>query len=175
VRRIALSAWSAGYGAITKIIDSQKNADRIDALLMLDGMHVSYLDPKRKTDLDPLRLDPLLRAAKEAAEGRKLFTITHSDIKPPDYASVAETADALLGALAVERVPRRDEPLKVALTAAVGVVAKDAERRLQQTSEARRGGLHVRGYAGETAEDHMAHLLQMSATVLPELAERWTP
>ncbi len=31
----------------------------------------------------------------------------------------------------------------------------------------------VRGYRGETPEHHMAHLLQMGATVLPELASRW--
>jgi hypothetical protein len=40
-------------------------------------------------------------------------------------------------------------------------------------SEARLGGLHVRGYGGETPEHHMSHLLQMAATVLPELSERW--
>jgi len=31
----------------------------------------------------------------------------------------------------------------------------------------------VRGYRGNTPEHHMAHLLQMGATVMPELAERW--
>jgi hypothetical protein len=40
------------------------------------------------------------------------------------------------------------------------------------TGEARVGGLHVRGFRGNTPEHHMAHLLQMGATVLPELSAR---
>jgi len=35
------------------------------------------------------------------------------------------------------------------------------------------GGLVVRGYRGGRAENHMAHLFQMAATVLPELVDRW--
>jgi hypothetical protein len=173
LRRIALSAWSAGYGAVAKIIDSQKNVDRIDALLMQDGLHVSYLDLKRKADLDPRKLEPFVRFAKEAAAGRKLFTITHSEIDPIDYASVAQTSDALLRAVGAERSQVSDEPPRVTLPASVGVVAKEAERWLKQTTEARIGAFHVRGYVGQTPAHHMAHLVQMSVTVLPELAERW--
>ncbi len=41
------------------------------------------------------------------------------------------------------------------------------------TTEASVGELHVRGFRGNTPEHHMAHLLQMASTVLPELVERW--
>ena len=47
------------------------------------------------------------------------------------------------------------------------------ETRLEQKTEGKKGGLHVRGYSGQTPDQHMAHLVQMSVTVLPELAERW--
>ena len=44
---------------------------------------------------------------------------------------------------------------------------------MEPVSEATVGTFHVRGYRGNTPEHHMAHLLQMSATVLPELVARW--
>ncbi|HSN98509.1 MAG TPA: hypothetical protein VLS89_09425, partial [Candidatus Nanopelagicales bacterium] len=62
---------------------------------------------------------------------------------------------------------------KVSMPSTAGVWSKEAERWLRQTTEARREGLRIRGYVGETPEDHMAHLVKMSVTVLPELAERW--
>jgi len=35
------------------------------------------------------------------------------------------------------------------------------------------GSFRIRGYRGNTRGHHMAHLFQMGATVLPELAQRW--
>ena len=174
LRRVALSAWSAGYGAIAKILESKKNFERVDALLLLDGLHTSYLDKKRKTNPNPAQIEMFTRFAKEAAEGKKLFTMTHSDTKPVEYASTLETSDAVLQLLGVERASVHETPSRVTLPASVGVMgAKKKERWLEQTTEARKGGLHVRGYVGQTAENHIAHLVQMSVTVLPELAERW--
>jgi hypothetical protein len=171
--RVALSSWSAGYGAVAKIIDSKKNFERVDALLMMDGLHVAFLDQKNKTGLDSLRLQPFIRFAREAADGKKLFTITHSEIKTEDYASASETADALIRATDAERSPAAEAPPKVSLPSMAGVWSKDAERWLEQKTEAKKGGFHVRSYVGQTPEHHMAHLVQMSVTVLPELAERW--
>jgi hypothetical protein len=114
-----------------------------------------------------------MRFAAAAAEGKKLFTITHSKIEPRDYASAEETANELLKAVGGQRLEVGAQPAKVTLPATVGVWSKEAERWLEQTTEARLGGLHVRGYVGQTPEHHMAHLVQMSVTVLPELNERW--
>ena len=173
VRRVALGSWSAGYGALAKLLDVAKYVERIDSVLVLDGIHAAYLDPKAKT-VDPLRLAPFLRFAKLAAEGKRLFTITHSDIGGTTYASTAETADALLQEVGAERTPASDTPPRVTTKTALAAFNKGAqETRLEQKTEGKKGGLHVRGYSGQTPDQHMAHLVQMSVTVLPELAERW--
>jgi hypothetical protein len=172
VRRVALGSWSAGYGALSKLLDVEKNVDRIDAVLVLDGIHVAYADPKAKT-VDLLRLGPFVRFAKLAADDKRLFTITHSDIQGASYASTSETADALLHEVGAERTQAQATPPKVTLPTALAALPKPQEVWLEQTSEAKKGGLHVRGYSGQTPEQHMAHLVQMSVTVLPELAERW--
>lgn len=111
-----------------------------------------------------LRIEPFLRFAEEAAHGLKLLSITHSDIDTVEYASTTETANALFREVNAEREPSDPaltSPPDVNLQAAVGVVAKKSKQLLEQTSEARLGQLHVRGYVGKTAEHHMAHLLQL--------------
>ena len=93
--------------------------------------------------------------------------------KNREYASAEETADVLLAEISGKRVEKREAPPKVSLPSTVGVWSKEAERWLEQTTEAQVGSFHVRGYVGQTPEHHMAHLVQMSVTVLPELAARW--
>ena len=83
------------------------------------------------------------------------------------------TAGYLLTAVGAHRGPPAPEPQYFALASMKGAVAKDREKTMEPTSEARVGGLIVRGYRGETPEHHMAHLFQMAATVLPELVHRW--
>jgi hypothetical protein len=175
VRRIAVGSWSAGYGAVYRILQAKGAIGRIDALLMLDGLHVGYDDAKAGT-ADPLLLEPYLKYAQEAASGRKLFIITHSEIKPGAYASSTQTADLILGALGAQRQPldpEKDSPPRVAFEEAVKAFPHDAQRWLQARNAAHVGNLHIYGYAGTTAEDHMAHLIQMSVTALPPLVQRW--
>jgi hypothetical protein len=69
--------------------------------------------------------------------------------------------------------PQEGPPPHLVLRTAEGAVAKAQEKQMEPISEARVGTFHVRGYRGNTPEHHLAHLLQMGATVMPELAARW--
>jgi hypothetical protein len=42
VRRVALSAWSAGYGAVFRILDRPEGMERVDAVLLADGLHAGF-------------------------------------------------------------------------------------------------------------------------------------
>ncbi|EYF02903.1 hypothetical protein [Chondromyces apiculatus] len=180
LRRVALSSWSAGYGAISKILEMRRGADPLDALLVLDGIHTGWLEGSRTHDLaalNPLHLDAFARAARRASSGDFLFSITHADIDPIAYAGTSLTADYLLREAAgqpLERTAPGPAPAHLALRSAEGAVAKRLEKRLEPTSDTRLGDLHVRGYTGNTPEHHMSHLLQMGATVIPELVSRWS-
>ncbi len=174
VRRIALGSWSAGYGAIGGILQQPKSHEHLDALLVLDGIHVGWIEDDR-TRLNALNLFPFVDAAKAAARGDFLFSITHSEVLPEDYASTTATADLLLDAVGGARhaVDERDAPPHLALESAKNAVSKKLEKHMEPLNEATVGAFHVRGYRGNTPEHHMAHLLQMGATVMPELAARW--
>lgn len=174
LRRVALASWSAGYGAIGTILEQRKGKDPLDAVLVLDGIHTGFVggDP---SVLNAMNLAPFLQAARTAAEGQLFFSITHSDVEPIGYASTSATSSLLLDAVRATRelADPASAPEHVQLAAAEGAVSRKLEKHMEPETEARLGGFHVRGYRGNTPEHHMAHLLQMAATVLPELAARW--
>ena len=172
-RRVAIGSWSGGYGAISAILEQKNGLSSLDAILVLDGIHCGFSEDDPKA-LNARILSPFFDATRRAAEGKILFSITHSEIDPIAYAGTYLTAGYLLDLVHGRRTePKAEPPEHVQLKAAEGAVSKALEKWMEPISEATVGTFHVRGYRGNTPEHHMAHLLQMSATVLPELVSRW--
>lgn len=146
---ISLVGFSAGYGAIRAILRHDRYFQMVDNVLLLDGIHASYVpEGKRLADggvINADDLDSYIAFARAAVAGRKKFLISHSEIFPGTYASTTECVDHLLGVLGIKRRARlRQGP--------VG---------MQQLSEVNAKGFHVRGYAGNTGEDHGDQLQAM--------------
>src|SRR5262249_17727964 len=156
-------------GAVVRIIENPALASQVDAVLLLDGIHASFLPDG---SIDMLRLTPYERFARQAIAGEKLMVITHSEIKPPDYPGPPATTDGLLRLGGIERTKGGEEPAFPALSSSHGV-PKSKIVPLKPISEAHAGSFHVHGYSGETAEDHIAHLVHMATTALPYLVGRW--
>lgn len=173
-RRVALSAWSAGYAAIGSILRHRKGEDWLDAILVFDGIHAGWR-AEAPDQINPRPLEAFVQIAKQAARGKLLFSIAHSEIEPPSFAGSRDTAAYLLRSVGA----RPDEdvmlelPPHLELRAAANAVSKRREKRMLPYSDTQIGDLRVRGYRGDTREHHMAHLLQMAATALPDLAKRW--
>lgn len=139
---LTLTAWSAGYGAIREILRVPDYFQRVDRVLLIDGLHAGYLDGKpgpQESTLETADLDVFLSFAREATEGRKQMFVTHSEIFPGTFASTTETADWLLAQLGLKRKP----------------VVKWGPMGTQQLSEVRQGNFLLRGYAGNSAPDHV--------------------
>ena len=66
------------------------------------------------------------------------------------------------------------DPTEVAFAMTMADVPKANRRWLNHCTEAHKGLLTVLGCKGNTPEDHIAHLVQMTVTVLPPLVKRWT-
>ena len=152
---ITLSGWSAGHGAIRAILLEPRHFARVNAILLIDGMHTSYV-PEGKVmasggTLDTTNLAAFAAFARAAGRGEKRFLVTHSEIFPGTFASTTETADWLLAALGKRRT----------------AVLKWGPRGLQQLSESRAGRFELLGYAGNSAPDHVDQLHAM-----PELLRR---
>ena len=178
LRRVALTSWSAGYGAIESILEHrrapQAERDALDAIIALDGIHCGFVDGDRKR-LNERTVLPFLRAAEAAANGGLMFSMTHSQIDPVGYASTARTAKLLLARVGAQ--PGADPTLRippwVALPAAARALKNDHVRRMLPTHDTHVGQFRVQGFEGRGRDDHAMHLTQMAAIALPDLAKRW--
>jgi hypothetical protein len=157
VGRVALSGWSAGYGAIYRVLARPAEAARVDAVLLADGMHVGFENGRR---VRAAAMAPFQSFAASAARGEKLMAVTHSAIVPPTYASTTATAHFLPDSLGLQRRPLRAEGLAPGM---------------EQLEHAEQGSFVVDGYAGGDAPAHCAHLYAIGDTLWSRLLERWSP
>jgi hypothetical protein len=173
VRRVAIATWSAGYGALFQILKDPQRDTPVDAVLGMDGLHGSFVGGGR--EVQPESVEPYVDFAREAIAEKRLFVITHSAITTAEYASSTESADAILAPLGIARkqVDPTYSPPPVSFTTAVTAFPAGGRKWLTAVNEAHDGDFHVYAYTGNTPEDHIAHLAQMSVTVLPPLKERW--
>lgn len=153
ISRLALSSWSAGYGAIEQFL--RWRPERVDAVLLADGLHVGFVDRERRT-VDATRLEVFTAFAHKASRGEKLMAITHSGIEPAEYASAAETALALSEAVRAPTWP-----------------VASGNHGMWQLTAARRGQFYVEGYAGNDKAAHSRHLYSIGHTSFARLREHW--
>ncbi len=155
--RVALSAWSAGYGAVSALLRDPATVQRIDAVLLADGLHSGYSDEKKRV-VNEAPLGKYAKIAEAAFKGDKLFVLTHSSIPTYGYPSASETIGTLLK---ITSTPKT-------VNATVG------PRSMRQIYESHRGDFHVKGFEGQGVKDHIDHIWGMNETILPYLRERWS-
>jgi hypothetical protein len=172
VRRVALSAFSAGFGAVERLLERPDAMETIDTVILLDGLHTGF-DEHHEVDVQ--RIDPFVRFARAAERGDKLFFVTHSDIPVDEYVSTSLTADALLRLLGLSREPGGEAPEMPDLPSLGGKLAPKYLQHLVPVDRAEKNGFILRHYAGKTQEDHRAHLQHIATTAAPLLAARWSP
>ena len=154
-RKIGLSAWSAGYGAVEQILRQDHGKQRVDAVILLDGLHAGY---EADGSLNDGQLAPFVDFAKRAKAGKRFFYFSHSSIIPPGYASTTETAGYLVHAL--------------------GAKYKASKRRkdrwgLEQHHKYDAGNVHIRGYDGNDKMDHCAHIGLLRDVLKVHIKRRW--
>ncbi|MDB4938997.1 MAG: hypothetical protein JWP87_5969 [Labilithrix sp.] len=156
MKRIALSAWSAGFVSVAKILSDPANVEKVDAVLVADGFFTSLTNIKKRT-VNTASLERFANLAQAASRDEKLFAITHSSIPTVDYASTTETAAKLLEMTSSTKTPSK----------AIG------PKEMHETYAVDRGSFHVKGYEGVTAGDHIKQITGMGETMYPYLKARW--
>jgi hypothetical protein len=150
---VYLSGWSAGYGAIRQILRRRSNWAQVQGVLLIDGMHASYIPGGRPLAdggvLDTMDVTTFAEFARAAVQGEKRFLVTHSEIFPGTYASTTECADWLLQTLGIPREP----------------VLEWGPMGTQLLSRSRRGRFEVLGFAGNSAPDHVDQFHGMATFV----------
>jgi hypothetical protein len=158
IRHLALSAWSAGYGAIVEIL--KQGHGGIDAVVLLDSLHAGWsrTAPRRRgpRPLGDHHIAPVIEFARLASQGQKTFVLTHSNVDPVTYPSTGRTADFLLERLGLVRE----------------TVLRDAGL-LTQIGAVDVQGLHVWSYRGNDERTHCAHLSLIAQAVRDVLEPAW--
>lgn len=175
IRRIALSAWSAGFASVGQILSSRSRLDRVDAVLFMDTPHAKYAPGGEDAVYLP-SLENYLSFARRAMAGQKLMVITHSAIPTEGYPSTTRTIDALLEQLSLEREVVTSDAVSfppVELSVAKRAFPDGERNWLKVVTKAEQQDFHVYGCPGTRKGDHIAHLAQMSVTVIPPLRKRW--
>jgi hypothetical protein len=144
-QHVCVSSFSAGFGGVRALLKVPEYFERIDALYLADTVYAGYLQENGHRRVDPANMEDFRRFASEAAAGRKTMFITHSYLEPGSYAGTHETADDLIDFVGAHR-QTVDEP---------------GPAGMRIISRAEKAGFIVRGCAGKTGEDHMAHLRNM--------------
>lgn len=145
--RVVIVSFSAGYGAVREILKTPAYVERIAGVLMTDSMYASYRGDPAQRRVEPAHVAPFVAFAKLAAAGEKVMVVTHTYLQPTGYAGTHETAAHLLAELNLPAEPVPD---------AEAVHENTGTLRMVERTDA--GGLHVYGYAGDTGQDHGAHL-----------------
>jgi hypothetical protein len=147
LRRVALSAWSAGYAAAEKLVTSEADRERIDAVLLADGLHAGFTD-RWKRLFAPNALQAFRDFGQLAKDGKKLFAITHSSIMTDSYGSTTECSRLLLKAL---NVSCEDDLVS-----------------------GKSGAFSIEGFTGNDKAAHIVQFRQMDTTLLSKLGARWS-
>ncbi|MBC7673859.1 MAG: hypothetical protein H7247_15680 [Polaromonas sp.] len=146
---VTLVGFSAGHGAVRAILRDSAHFDRVNAVLLLDGLHTSYVPDNTVMEkggtLDEGNLAVFVRFARAAIRGEKRFLVTHSEIFPGSFASTTETTDYLGQVLGLRRTS----------------VLRWGPRGMQQLSEVKMGRFEILGFAGNAGPDHIDHLQAM--------------
>ena len=140
IETLIVTSFSAGYAGVREIFKTQSYYDQIKALALADGLHCNS-DPVLKEQ----QMKDFLRFARDARDRKKIILLTHSEIPTSGYESTTQTANYLINGIGAQRI-------------AVSTVDEIGA----QKSACDTGYFHLKGYAGETATDHLKHLYAMN-------------
>jgi hypothetical protein len=155
LKRLALSAWSAGFSSVSRVM-TDAIAQRVDAVLLADGFFTFFSNAKKRT-VNAQGLEKWKAFADGARKDDKLFAITHTTIPTGPYPSVQECVAKLL------------EMMDLPKTQAVATGPKN----MHQFYTVDQGSFHIRGFEGTQAVDHVKQLHAMGETMYPYLKARW--
>jgi hypothetical protein len=153
-RHIGLSAWSAGYGAVLRILE-QPLGRRVDTVILLDGLHAGYVDGH----VNGQQIQSVVDFAQAAAHGKGFFFFSHSSIIPPGYASTTEVANYLVWS--VNGKPKAFHPKRRRVLGLELISLYDREN------------MHTRGYRGNDKMDHCAHIGLYTEVLNLQVKPRW--
>lgn len=137
--KLAVSSFSAGYGAVRRVLATPAYFESIDSLLAADSLYATTASDGTPLDSQMVHYK---RFADRAAAGDKQFIFTHSEVPTFTYESTAETGDELLQHLQLTPTATQETGLGP----------------IRYYREAEQRGFKLWGARGADGEGHLNHL-----------------
>jgi len=145
VRHVLVSSFSAGFGGVRQLLENPDIFARIDAVIMADSIYAGFAGNPVERKVNPDHMRGFLQFARAAADGRKRFLVSHTQLHTPTYASTRETADYLIAQLGGTRE----------------AMTESWPGNLRLLSRFQKGQCLILGFDGDTGQHHMEHLRQI--------------
>jgi len=136
---LIVTSFSAGYAGLREMLKTNTYYDKIKAIHLADGLHATS-----NPGIMDEQMQDFVKYARDARDRTKIMHITHSSIPTPGYESTTSTANYLIEHIGATRQPADEQD-------EIGTMYSRCDSGL----------FNLRGYHGETAEDHMKHLYAM--------------
>lgn len=143
---VTVSSFSAGYGGVRELLKVPRHYARMDRIVLADSLYASFVGDPAQRRLDTAQLADFVRYAKDAAAGAKMLVLSSSHITPP-YAATYETMGYLASQAGAPPIPTSHPAWTTGMT-------------LKTT--ARKGRFAWFDFQGDTGDDHLAHLRNIS-------------
>lgn len=140
IKHLIVTSFSAGYGGVREILKNSVYYNKINVLTLADGLHCNS-DSATKT----IQMKDFLSFAKDARDKLKIMFLTHSSILTSGYDNTTQTANYLINGISSVRTAY----------SAIDEIGT-------QYSKCDTGYFHLKGYYGDTANDHLKHLYAMN-------------
>lgn len=144
---LCIASFSGGYGAIKSILSEPEYTPLISDVVLADSLYPSRAEGD-KNAVDPDAMEPILKCARRAAEGKVGFWFSH--LYPPE-AAYRDNTSTLAAAYLIDK-------LGLPKYHAAGYTSRGS----QIMYRAERGRLHIFGYGGMTTQDHFEHFYALS-------------
>lgn len=153
-RKVGVTSFSAGYGAVREILKQPAYYDRIDAMVLADTVYASFTSSADHTPLDSQMVN-FRKYAQDAVAGTKTLVLTHSKVLTYTYSNTEETADDIMAFAGVT-------PTATSQTGLGGI-------QFYRTAHA--GNFTMYGATGADGAAHLLHqnyIAQWEVNLLPE-------
>lgn len=148
IHRLALSSFSAGYGAIREIIKQPAYYNQINDVLLVDSFYAGVVDTTSR-DLEIEDVEPFAPMVRDAIKGKKTFVSTYCSLLPDTYAGTPETNRYLI---AIASLSDKSYPKTTPF------YNSDSTTSGKLLLQYDKGNFHVRGYTGITGVSHMTQV-----------------
>jgi hypothetical protein len=94
-RKVGVTSFSAGYGAVREILKQPSYYSRIDCMMLADTIYASFTSDTDHTPLDSQMVN-WRKYALDAKNGLKTMIVSHTQVPTYTYSNTIETADDLM-------------------------------------------------------------------------------